>query len=154
MTGSRCIQVPDAGARGCAFCAYLAGEREYAIVVRSPLVAVMVTQEPRGEPHLLVAPVRHRETILDLDDEEAAEIMVATREVARAIDAVFCRPGIAVWQNNGIPAEQAINHLHIHIAGTLNEGGTERGHVTERSLAEAQGTANRIRPYLSHVGSG
>jgi histidine triad (HIT) family protein len=146
-----CIQVPDPGALGCAFCAYLTGERESAIVVRSARVAVFVTQEPRGQPHLLVAPVRHCETILQLDDEEAAEIMVATREVARAIDAEFCRPGIAVWQNNGVPADQAINHLHVHIAGTIDEGGTDRGEVRERPLAEAQGTADRLRPYLTSV---
>jgi len=150
---STCIQAPPPGASGCAFCAYLSGEREYAIVVRSARVAVFVTQEPRGEPHILVAPVRHCETILELDDVEAAEIMLAAREVARAIDTEFCRPGIAVWQNNGVSAQQAIGHMHVHVAGTLDEGGTAWGDVEECSLAAANGTADRLRPHLSTLRS-
>lgn len=143
-----CIQVPSEGPRGCAFCAYLSGERDYAIVARSARVAVLVTQEPRGEPHLLVVPVRHCETILELTDHEAADIMVVTRDVARAIDAAFCRPGIAVWQNNGVSAHQAIGHLHVHVAGTLDNGATDWGDVDEHSLAEAKRTAERLGPHL------
>jgi histidine triad (HIT) family protein len=146
---SSSIEVPPAGSNGCAFCAYLSGEREYAIVARSARVAILVTQEPRGEPHLLVAPVRHCETILDLCDDEAAEIMVATRDVARAIDSEFCRSGIAIWQNNGVSAQQAIGHVHVHVAGTLDEGGTQWGRVAESSLAEAREVAARLRPHLS-----
>src|SRR4051794_2476341 len=105
MSVSRCIDLPRADPAGCPFCAYLAGQRPYAIVARSAVVALLVTQEARGKPHLLVVPTRHCETILELTDDEAAELMRATREAARAIDQVFCRPGIAIWQNNGTPAD-------------------------------------------------
>jgi histidine triad (HIT) family protein len=148
VTTGRCIEVPPADRRGCPFCTYLAGERDYAIVSRNPIVAVLVTQEVRGKPHLLVIPARHCETILELSDREAASLMVATREAAQAITRAYCRPGIAVWQNNGRPADQAIAHLHIHVAGTLDEGGTRRGPVPEGSLADAELVADRLRPHL------
>jgi histidine triad (HIT) family protein len=150
----RCIDVPALDPRGCPFCAYLAGERDYAIVSQTSTVAVLVTQEVRGEPHLLVVPSRHCETILELTDSEAAELMVTTREAARAIDVAFRRPGIAVWQNNGRAADQAIAHVHIHIAGTLDEGGTQRGPVPEGLLAEAEGVADRLRPHLRSADTG
>jgi histidine triad (HIT) family protein len=35
---------------------------------------------------------------------------------AMLIDRAHSKPGIAVWQNNGVPAEQAINHVHFHVA--------------------------------------
>jgi len=147
MTGATCIQMPESDGP-CAFCAYLSGEREYAIAVRGALVAVLVTQEVRGEPHLLVVPIRHCETVLDLSDNEVAEVMMAVRDVAQAIDSEYCRPGIAVWQNNGAPAHQAIGHMHVHVAGTIDGGGTRWGEVSERPLAEAQEVAQRLRPKL------
>jgi histidine triad (HIT) family protein len=143
-----CIDVPRP-AGGCAFCAYLSGERPYAVVGRYDLVAVMVTQEPRGEPHALVVPLRHCETILGLTDDEAAQVMLATRNTARAIEVAYCREGIAVWQNNGIAAHQAIPHVHMHVAGTLDDGSTEFGEVEEVPLAEAQAVADRLRPHLA-----
>jgi histidine triad (HIT) family protein len=108
----------------------------------------MVTQEPRGEPHALVVPQRHCETILGLTDDEAAEVMLATRNTARAIEVAYCPAGIAVWQNNGIAAHQAIPHVHVHVAGTLDGGGTEWGGVEEVPLAEAQAVADRLRRHL------
>jgi len=95
-----------------------------------------------------VLPVRHCETILELSDAEAAEVMIATREVARAIDSRYRRPGIAVWQNNGIAARQAIPHVHVHIAGTLDDGGTEWGDVDEQPVSESKRLAEELRPYL------
>ena len=72
------IRLPDA--QPCAFCAYLEGSRPFTFVTRNTLTAVMVTQEQRGKPHLLVIPTRHRETILDLTDDECAALMVEVTE--------------------------------------------------------------------------
>ncbi|HEY2270435.1 MAG TPA: hypothetical protein VGI96_48015, partial [Streptosporangiaceae bacterium] len=53
----------------CPFCAFLRGEKPYTILRRSELAAILVTREQRGVAHLLVVPVRHCPTILDLRDE-------------------------------------------------------------------------------------
>jgi len=137
------VEVPESSP--CAFCAYLSGERPYTVVARSKLAAILVTREQRGLPHLLVMPTRHVETILDLDDDEAACISVVVREVARAIDSEYARPGIAVWQNNGVPAQQKIAHVHFHVAGTLAAGGTEFGNVEEAPLSETDLVGDKIR---------
>ena len=123
----------------------MAGERPYTILWRRTLVAVLVTREQRGLPHVLVIPTRHLETILDLSDPEAAAVMDDVRKVARLIDRAFRRPGIAIWQNNGSPADQAIPHLHFHVAGTLEDGGTEWGAVPELPISETDAIAVRLR---------
>jgi histidine triad (HIT) family protein len=130
---------------GCAFCAYLRGERPYTVLARTSMTATLVTREQRGEPHLLVLPIEHRATILELTDAEAASVAVAVRDAAIAIDRAYAKPGIAVWQNNGVPAGQAINHVHFHVAGTLKGGGTEFGPVDEISLAATDAIASRLR---------
>lgn len=152
MTGSKGnLALPDDG--DCAFCAYLDGSRPYTVLARDANVAVLVTREQRGVSHLLVVPVRHAPTILDLNDVEANAIMSWLRRAATAIDLADRRPGIAVWQNNGVAAGQAISHFHFHIAGTVPEGGTNFGSVPELDLESTEAIAARLRnAYPSIVG--
>jgi histidine triad (HIT) family protein len=133
----------------CPFCAYLSGRRPFAVVQKDGQIATFVTREQRGIPHLLVVPVQHRETILDLTDEECGALLRGVRRAAAAIDAAYQRAGIAVWQNNGVPAHQSVNHVHFHVAGTLDEGGTQWGEVEKLSLDDAGLIAQRIAPHLS-----
>ncbi len=137
------IELPRDGQ--CAFCAYLDETRPYTVLVRDHLVAVLVTREQRGVSHLLVIPVRHAPTILDLTDGEADSLMTWLRRAAAAIDQSDRCPGIAVWQNNGAPAGQAISHFHFHVAGTLPRGGTEFGDVEELELTDTEKIAQRLR---------
>jgi histidine triad (HIT) family protein len=67
------------------------------------------------------------------------------RHAARIVDAAERRPGIAVWQNNGISANQTVAHVHFHVAGTLQEGGTRWGEVPLLSVAETDAMAERLR---------
>lgn len=132
----------------CAFCDYLNGARPFVFLWREPGIAVAVTREQRGISHLLVLPTEHVETLLQLENHHAGPLMLALRDAAAAIDTAESRPGIAVWQNNGVPAGQAIPHLHFHVAGTLVGGGTEFGPVREISLEEARVIANRLAPHV------
>jgi len=141
------IDVPDG--HSCAFCDYLAGTRPYTLLLTTALSAVLVTREQRGVGHVLVIPRVHRETILDVTDAEAADLGVLVKQMAIAIDAVFDRPGIAVWQNNGTPAHQAIGHVHFHVAGTVPGGGTDWGPVEELDVTDTDAIAQRLR---QHVG--
>jgi histidine triad (HIT) family protein len=146
MTHGGSIESPDD--RSCAFCAYLNGQRPYTTLAKNEQIAVLVTREQRGIPHLLVLPIRHRETILDVNDEEAKALIIGVRQTAIAINEAYRRPGIAVWQNNGVPANQAIGHVHFHVAGTLDEGGTDWGDVEELPLDKTDAIAYKLSPYL------
>ncbi len=137
------IVLPNDGE--CAFCAYLDGRRPYTILSRSATTATLVTREQRGKPHLLVVPLRHTSTVMELTDAEASSVSIAVREAARLIDSAYARPGIAVWQNNGVSAGQAISHVHFHVAGTLDSGGTDWGQVPELPIAQTDEIARRLR---------
>jgi histidine triad (HIT) family protein len=150
MSAKSHIELPRDGP--CAFCCYLAGERPYTILRRRSLVATLVTREQRGVAHVLVIPTRHVATILDLSEAEATAVMNEVRQVAALIDTAYERPGLAIWQNNGAPASQAISHMHFHVAGTLEDGGTEWGPVRELSLGETEAIAERLREADRRVG--
>lgn len=128
MTNSS-LDLPDG--QDCAFCDYLNAVRPYTVLWREERVTVLITREQRGIAHLLVLPNQHVPSLLDLADPEAKDVMIAVRDAALTIDRVYGRPGIAVWQNNGIAAHQAIPHLHFHVAGTLPGGGTTFEDVPE-----------------------
>lgn len=140
------LELPDDGK--CAFCDYLRGRRPYTIVARNDNIAVLVTREQRGVPHVLVIPVRHVSTILDLTDQEASALAIGVRQSASAINETYQRSGIAVWQNNGISANQTISHVHFHVAGTLDDGGTEWGDVDELPVHVTDAIGEKLRSSL------
>lgn len=135
----------------CAFCDYLAGVRPYTVLRKGELSAILVTREQRGRSHVLVVPTRHRPTILDLPADEACAVMQDVVDVAKAIEATERPDGLAIWQNNGVAADQTIDHVHFHVAGTLPSGGTERGEVDEVSLAETDEIGHRLRGALDEL---
>lgn len=146
MMTNTSIQMPEYDS--CAFCSYLSGERPFSFVYKGSVVAILVTKEQRGCPHLLVIPTRHVETILEVTDEEAEKLSIAVRDVAKAVESEYKPAGITVWQNNGVPASQSIGHVHFHVAGTLETGGTDWGNVPELSLNETEKIANKFRPFF------
>ena len=128
----------------CSFCEYLSGRRPYTVLVRDELTATLVTREQRGRGHVLVIPVAHRETLLDLAPYEEGVLMNAITRAAKMVRATFSAEGIAVWQNNGTPAHQGVPHLHFHVAATLPEGGTDWGQVPKLSIDETDRLAELL----------
>ena len=133
----------------CSFCAYLAGDRPYTILARNDLVALLVTYEQRGQGHVLVVPVAHRVTLLDVVAEEHSALMAGVTRATRAIVGAYDPDGVAVWQNNGIPAHQSVPHVHFHVAGTVPGGGTLWGDVPRLEIAETDEVADRLRRHLT-----
>lgn len=144
MSAGNALNLPEDVS--CAFCEYLSGTRPYTVLWRETQVAVLVTREQRGVGHVLVIPTRHVATLLDLADGEAGDLMIAVRDAAEAIDRAFSRPGVAVWQNNGTAAHQAIPHLHFHVAGTLPGGGTNFGDVEELTVDATDALGRKLAP--------
>lgn len=132
----------------CPFCEYLNGSRPFTILTQDGLTATLVTREQRGVGHLLVIPRSHRPTLLDLNKPEASAIMSAVLAATRAIASAYKAEGIAVWQNNGIPAHQTIPHVHFHVAGTLPNGGTEWHEVEEAPISETEAIASKLRAFI------
>jgi histidine triad (HIT) family protein len=144
MSGGH-LEVPEGR---CAFCDYISGRRPFTFLDRTHVSAILVTREQRGIAHCLVVPVAHRSTILELSEDEQREIMRDIFRVSVAIDHVEKRTGLAIWQNNGRPASQSIPHVHFHVAGTLDDGGTDWGEVPELTIDETDLIAQRLRPAL------
>ena len=129
----------------CSFCEYPAGRRAYTILARDDVTATLVTREQRGVGHLLVIPVQHRQTVVDLRDDEGTALMRCVQAAVGAIAKVYSAEGVAVWQNNGRPAHQSVPHVHFHVAGTLPGSRTDWGPVPTISIVETDAIEARLR---------
>ena len=136
----------------CSFCDYLDGRRPYTILRRDDVSATLVTWEQRGQGHVLVIPVAHRATVLDLTSEERSALMDGVAAATAAIVGAYDPHGVAVWQNNGVPASQTVPHVHVHVAGTLPGGRTIWGDVERLPIEETDEIAARLLPHLSVPG--
>jgi histidine triad (HIT) family protein len=136
-------------AEPCPLCDELAGRLPYTVLRRGAHASMLITREQRGLAHILVITTVHRPSILDLHDDEQGPLMLAVHDAAAAISAAYDPAGIAVWQNNGRPAHQTVPHLHVHVAGTYPDRGTDWGPVPKRSVADTDKIAEVLKPYLT-----
>jgi histidine triad (HIT) family protein len=99
--------VPD-----CVFCgianggANLIWENDYAVAFNSI--------DPKTPVHILVVPKIHVETLDDLDNELAGQMLIAVRDAARATGV---NKAYKLAVNSGRGAGQVVPHLHFHILG-------------------------------------
>jgi len=99
----------------CLFCERIAGRGELAIVEETPHTLTFVNPRQFEEGQCLVIPKRHVSTVLELSDDDAANVMIAVRRMSRALVATFGADGITLYQNNGRASYQEIPHFHMHV---------------------------------------
>jgi histidine triad (HIT) family protein len=99
----------------CAFCRYLAREVECAFVAENDRAAAFMNRAQFERGAMLVIPLAHRETVLEIEDEEIASVYRLARAVARAAVDALGAVGVNVFQNNGERSGQHIPHFHVHV---------------------------------------
>ena len=96
-------------ADGCAFCAILAGTLPASLVHEDASVVAFMDLRQAVPGHVLVVPRRHVETVFDLDEDTAAQLMRIAVRIARA-----CKDaGIA---SVAVYAEPDRDALHVKVA--------------------------------------
>jgi histidine triad (HIT) family protein len=135
---------------GCVFCAIAVGETPAHLVLDEPDVVAFLDARPVFRGHTLVVPRVHIDTMLDLDDDLLAELIVAARRVAAAIETGLGAGGSWVSVNNRV--SQSVPHVHVHVVPRTKGDGL-RGFFWPRgryeSDAEATDTAARLRAALA-----
>ena len=111
------VATADTG-EGCVLCNLVNAEDDADALVleRTEETITVMNLYPYGSGHLMVAPVRHVASFLDLDDDETIALAQAQRRALRAIDAVYHAEGANVGANLGRAAGAGVpGHLHVHV---------------------------------------
>ncbi len=105
----------EPGADACAFCAILAGALPASVVHEDAQVVAFMDLRQAVPGHVLVIPRRHVETLFDLDEETAAQLMRVAVRIARAAEQAFAPDGLNLWQSNRDAGGQEVPHVHLHV---------------------------------------
>ncbi|MEX5634960.1 HIT family protein [Parafrankia sp. FMc2] len=99
----------------CAFCQIGAGRTRATNLTRYPGAVAFAPLSPATRGHTLVVPLRHVETIWDVDRSIWQGLMVVTHIVAGRLRQELRPDGINIIQSTGEAATQTVAHLHIHV---------------------------------------
>lgn len=99
----------------CVFCSLVEDLAGAPVVVSSESCVAVLDTRPASPGHTLVLPRAHVESIWDLDEATATELMRTVRSVARLLHDRLDPDGLTLRQNNGAASGQRVPHLHIHL---------------------------------------
>ncbi|MES2843053.1 MAG: HIT family protein [Pseudomonadota bacterium] len=117
-----------------------------AIVFEDDLVIAFMDAGQVSPGHVLVATRRQVETLMELDEAEAAHLFAIATRVAKAVQSAFSPAGMTLLQTNKPEGWQTVPHVHVHVLPRHADDGV--GLVWPRKdppLAELQTLAKRIR---------
>jgi histidine triad (HIT) family protein len=95
------------------FCQIVRGELEAALVHRDEQVVAFLDHRPVFKGHVLVAPVQHVDTLLELPAELMVPVVRTAQRVAHALGTALGAQGSFVAVNNVV--SQSVPHLHVHV---------------------------------------
>lgn len=117
-----------------------------AIVFEDDLVIAFMDAGQVNPGHVLVATKRQVETVMELDEAEAAHLFAIATRVAKAVQSAFSPAGMTLLQTNKPEGWQTVPHVHVHVLPRHADDAV--GLVWPRKdppLAELQTLAGRIR---------
>ena len=94
-------------------CQITRGELEVEVVHRDQQVVAFLDHRPVFKGHVLVAPVEHVDTLLELPELLMVPLIGTAQRVARALGEALGAQGSFVAVNNVV--SQSVPHLHVHV---------------------------------------
>ncbi|HET9871374.1 MAG TPA: HIT family protein [Propionibacteriaceae bacterium] len=94
-------------------CKIVRGELDAAVVARDDDMVAFLDHRPVFKGHVLIAPVRHVDTLLDLPPELMQPLLSLAQRVAAALGHIVGAQGTFVAINNVV--SQSVPHLHLHV---------------------------------------
>ena len=158
------IQLPDQ--QPCEICEGFAGrDPGWAVIDEGEHTATVINPYQFETGQCCVVTKRHVPTLLDLNTEEAEEIIGAAKRVAIALVGTYQPLGVLTFQNNGVYSGQEVPHYHFHVVprqpgsdwgigppqlATFDGVGRQRGVTHDPSGDEERRQRVRVSPELLH----
>jgi len=97
----------------CPFCKIIRGEAEATWIVETRNFLAFLDHRPLFRGHTLLVPKEHVTLLSDLPAEHAAEFLITTQRLERAVEDGLGAAGTIVLVNNVV--SQSVPHLHLHV---------------------------------------
>jgi histidine triad (HIT) family protein len=99
--------------KDCEFCQILRGEIRRYVVFEDEISLGFLDEKPLFPGHVLLIPVGHYPTLVDLPPELIQPLFLNVRLLSRAVEEGMGAQGSFVAINNRI--SQSVPHLHVHV---------------------------------------
>ncbi len=132
----------------CIFCKIANKEIPSSVVYETENVIAILDLSQANQGHTLVMPKSHYANILELPDNIASELALATVKVAKAIDEAFHPDGINILNNCKEAAGQTVMHVHVHIIPRMKDDGIEIELANNEGKYDLSSICNKIKHYL------
>lgn len=127
----------------------ISGELPCAKVYEDEWVFAFMDAGQVNDGHVLVATKRPYETILEVDDESAKALILATKKMAQVVQKVFKPDGITLLQTNKPAGWQTVPHVHVHVLPRYNDDGVDLVWPRkEPSMTHLQELAEKIKAQM------
>ena len=105
--------MPGAAEAKCVFCAIIRGEADGVRILETERLLAFLDHRPLFRGHTLLAPKAHLRLLSDLPAEAAAEFLITTQRLERAVEDGLGAAGSMILVNNVV--SQSVPHLHLHV---------------------------------------
>jgi histidine triad (HIT) family protein len=105
--------MPDAAEAKCTFCAIIRGETAAVKILETGHLLAFLDHRPLFRGHTLLVPKTHLRLLSDLPTEQAAEFLITTQRLERAVEDGLGAAGSMILVNNVV--SQSVPHLHLHV---------------------------------------
>ena len=130
-------------------CQIVRDEIEAEVVHRDDDVVAFLDHRPVFKGHVLVCPVEHVDTLVELPERLMVPLLTVAQRVARALAEALGAQGTFVANNNVV--SQSVPHLHVHVVPRTKGDGL-KGFFWPRTRyadGEMAAYADRIRTALA-----
>jgi histidine triad (HIT) family protein len=103
----------DAAEATCVFCKIIRGEIPAVRVLETEHLLAFLDHRPLFRGHTLLVPKAHVRLLSDLPAEHAAEFLITTQRLERAVEDGLGSVGSMILVNNVV--SQSVPHLHLHV---------------------------------------
>ena len=110
----------------CVFCKIVNGEIPCSKVFENDDVIAFLDIAPLADGHTLVIPKAHYETMDQVPPEISAKVAAVFPVLSKAICKAMAKEAFNIFQNNGRPAGQLVDHVHYHIVPRSEDDGIIR----------------------------
>jgi histidine triad (HIT) family protein len=117
-------------------CRIARGELDADVVLRTDDVVAFLDHRPVFKGHVLLSPVRHVDTLLELAPDQMVPLLGAAQRIARAQGTALGAQGTFVAMNNVV--SQSVPHLHVHVVPRTRGDGLRGFFWPRRRYAEGE----------------
>ncbi len=131
----------------CVFCKIINGEIPTEKVFENEHAFAALDINPCAPGHTVVVPKTHTASIMDLSDDEIANLYKTVNEVAKQIKRALNPDSFNIGLNDGPAAGQGIPHIHVHVIPRYrnDRGGSMHTIVRNPPQEPLESIAGRIR---------